>query len=77
MSIEGLDNEYLSLGCKMNRLGTFLNSLPRLEITISSTNLRTLNDEKPPYTIYMTDNSPVEIKMKGVNQDIKTLKILL
>ena len=75
LKIEGIDSEYLSVGCKMNRLGKFGNEHPRLEITLSSTNLRTLNDSKPPYTIFLNDNSPVEIQMKGVDQKIKTFHI--
>lgn len=61
LKINGIDSEYLSVGCKMNRLGTFGSERPRLEVTLSSTNLRTLNDAKPPYTIFLEDNSPVEI----------------
>ncbi|MBC7537539.1 MAG: hypothetical protein H7281_01860 [Bacteriovorax sp.] len=75
LKIEGIDSEYLSIGCKMNRFGKFGNEFPRLEITLSSTNLRTINDAKPPYTIFLEDNSPVELKMKGVDQKIKTFHL--
>lgn len=72
LKIDGIDTEYLSIGCKMNRLGKLGDNYPLLEITMSSTNLRTINEAKPPYTIYLKDNSPVEIKMKGVDNKIKT-----
>jgi hypothetical protein len=75
LKLEGIDSEYLSVGCKMSRLGKFGSERPRLEITLSSTNLRTMNDTKPPYTIYLEDNSPVEIKMKGVDQKINTFHL--
>jgi hypothetical protein len=75
LKLEGIDSEYLSIGCKMNRLGKFGSEYPRLEITLSSTNLRTMNDAKPPYTIFLEDNSPVELKMKGVDQKIKTFHL--
>lgn len=75
LKIEGIDNEYLSVGCKMNRLGKFGNERPRLEITLSSTNLRMLNDAKPPYTIFLDDSSPVEVQMTGVDKKIKTFHL--
>ncbi len=75
LKIDGIDSEYLSIGCKMSRLGKWGDNYPLLEITMSSTNLRTMNGAKPPYTIYLKDNSPVEIKMKGGDQKTKTLQI--
>ncbi|MDO9183085.1 MAG: hypothetical protein Q7U04_11785, partial [Bacteriovorax sp.] len=71
LKIEGIDSEYLSIGCKMSRLGRFGNERPRLEITLSSTNLRMLNDAKPPYTIYLEDNSPIDLDILGGDQKIK------
>lgn len=75
LKIDGIDTEYLSIGCKMNRLGKLGDNYPLLEITMSSTNLRTINGAKPPYTIYLKDNSPVEIKMKGVDNKTKTFQL--
>ncbi len=75
LKLMGLDNEYLSVGCKMNRLGTLGSETPRLEITFSSTNIRTVNDTKPPFTVYLEDNSLVEMKVKGINEDEKTIKL--
>ena len=75
LKIEGIDSEYLSIGCKMGRVGKFGNEHPRLEISLSSTNLRTLNDAKPPYVIYLEDNSPVELQLKSVDQKIKTFHL--
>lgn len=75
LKIDGIDSEYLSIGCKMNRLDKDGRDYPLLEITMSTTNLRTINETKPPYTIYLLNNSPVEMKMKGVDQSVKTLQI--
>lgn len=75
LQLFGIDTEYLSVGCKMNRLGKFGSERPLLEVTLSSTNLRTLNNEKPPYTIYLEDSSPIEIKMKGVDQKILNFRL--
>ncbi|MBY0413986.1 MAG: hypothetical protein K2Q18_07465 [Bdellovibrionales bacterium] len=75
IKIEGVDDEYLSLGCKMTRVGSLGSETPRLEITVSSTNLHTLNLEKPPFSIYMEDSSPVEMKLLGKNEEVKTLSL--
>ena len=77
LKIEGIDNEYLSVGCKMSRLGNMGHETPRLELTISATNLKLDNNAQPPYTLFLDDNSPVEINLKKSNENEadKTLRI--
>lgn len=75
IAIEGLDDEYLSLGCKMFKRGRFGNELPRLEVMMSSTNLRLQNDRKPPYTLFLEDNSPVKLEMRDQSGNIRTLQM--
>lgn len=75
VSIEGIDTEYISVGCRMSRLGSFGNEKPRLEVTLSSTNLRTYNNAKPPYTVFFHDNSPLEMVMKGSGDKSKILTL--
>lgn len=75
VSIDGIDSEYLSVGCRMSRLGSFGSEKPRLEVTLSSTNLRTYNNAKPPYTVFLHDNSPLEMVMKGSGDKSKILTL--
>lgn len=75
LKIEGLDDEYLSVGCKMNHLGAMGKETPRLEINLSGTNLQTINHTKPPYTFYLEEKFPVEIKLKGAKEEMRTLSI--
>lgn len=75
LKVEGVDDEFLSIGCKMNRVGKTWNERSLLEITISSTNLKTLNNDRPPFIIYLNGTNPVEMKLKGPDQKIKTLKL--
>ena len=75
LSIEGIDSEYISVGCKMDRAGLFLHETPRLEVTMSSPNLKTLHRERPPFTIYLNDNSPVEFQVLNNHDQIMTIKI--
>ncbi len=75
VKVEGVDDEYLSIGCKMNRVGKTWNERPLLEVTISLTNLRTINEATPPYIVYLNGSSPIEMKLKGPDGKFKTLKI--
>lgn len=75
LKIEGIDNEYISVGCKMNRLGKWYAETPRLEITMSSTNLKTATGSKPPYFFYLEDNSPIEIQLIDQDKKINIVRI--
>jgi hypothetical protein len=75
LKIEGIDNEYISVGCKMGQLGKWYAQTPRLEITMSSTNLKTLNGNRPPYFFYLEDNSPIEINLLDQENRVSALHI--
>ncbi len=75
LKIEGIDSEYISVGCKMNYLGKWYSRTPRLEITMSSTNLKTINGKSPPYFFYLDSNSPLEIKLIDQAKQIKILRL--
>lgn len=75
VNIIGIDDQYLSLGCKMLKTGSFGSEKPRLELTMSSTNLRFQNGSKPPYTIYLMDSSPVILQMKDHAGELRTLQL--
>jgi hypothetical protein len=75
LKIDGIDNEYISVGCKMNRLGKWYAQKPRLEITMSSTNLKTPSGNNPPYYFYLDSSSPLEIKLMDHDKNIKALHI--
>jgi hypothetical protein len=75
LKIEGIDSEYLSIGCKMGRVGNLFNEYPRLEVTFSSTNLKTLANDRPPLTFYLKDNTPIEFQVLDSKNKIQTIKI--
>lgn len=56
--IENLDNQYLSIGCQMQRTGAFGSEKPRLEIFFNSPNLKPLSVQNT-YQINILNN-PVE-----------------
>lgn len=75
LKIEGIDSEYLSIGCKMNQIMADGLAYPLLEMTLSTANLRSLNKAAPPYTLFIHNKSLVEINLKDVDESIKTLRI--
>lgn len=75
LKITGVENDYLSVGCKMTRIGSLGHETPRLEVTMSSTTLQTLNGQSPPFIIYMEDSSPVKMQLKGAGDTVKYLTL--
>ena len=73
LKIDGIDDEYISVGCKLNRLGSIGSETPRLEISLSSTNLKTLNNSPSPYIFYLDQNSSADIHLKDSAGEIKNL----
>lgn len=79
ISVTGLENEYASVGCLMNRVGPWGKETPRLEVTLITTNYRMPNGAFPPYKIILEDQSPAEfilINSKGEKRPI-TIKGVL
>lgn len=75
LSIEGVDSEYISVGCKLESYGKSHDRRPRLEVTFSSTNLFNLKGETPPFTIYLNDSSPVFLDLVNSSGEISKIKI--
>ena len=79
LEIDGLQGEYLSIGCKMERIGRWGKESPRLIVTWSSTNYRLHDRTLPPYTTILRDSSPAKIEVvdKQGNKKIITIKAKL
>lgn len=60
VTIEGLDQQYSSTGCKLHRIGSFGSETPRLEVAFSSPNVTTPSGDQPPFLFNLNDNSAVE-----------------
>lgn len=58
--ITGIEQQYSSTGCKLNRVGSFGRETPRLEVAFSSPNLETLAGDHPPFLFNLQNNDPVE-----------------
>jgi hypothetical protein len=58
LQFEGAENDYLSLTCRLHRLGQWGDERPRLEILWSSPDLTLEDGTRPPFTAYLFDDSP-------------------
>lgn len=65
LSIEGIDQDYLSVSCRLGRMGHFGNEKPFLEVNWTATNVHLLDGSSPPYVAILTDSSPVITKVKS------------
>lgn len=75
VSIEGVDSQYSSVGCVMHKTGPLGKENSRLEIYLNAGELRMNNGARAPFSIYLDDNSPVEMQIRGLDKTIKTLTI--
>ncbi len=75
LNIKGLDDVYMSVGCRLERVGTWGYEKPFLEVTFSATNISLINGKKPPFTTFIKDNSPVSFKV--VDQEGKHRSVQL
>lgn len=67
LELRGIKSDYASVGCKLERSGSFGNERPRLQVSLSSTNLKTLNNEDPPYTFYFKESSTAEALLNNTS----------
>jgi hypothetical protein len=75
LEIKGLKGEYLSLGCRMERIGRWGKEFPRLIVTWSSTNYRLQDGTLPPYMTVLRDSSPANIEVEDDSGNKKIITI--
>ena len=75
IKIKGMDNEYISLGCRTQRVGKFGKEKPMTEILWSSANYKLLDNSEAPYISVFMDSTPVKIKVKNQFNEIKEIEI--
>lgn len=75
LNIKGMDDEYMSVGCRLERIGTWGSEKPYLEVTWSATNIQLINGKTPPYTTFLKTSEPVV--MTVLDQEGKQKKVTL
>jgi hypothetical protein len=75
LSIEGLDDVYMSVGCRLERVGTWGYEKPFLEVTLSATNIHLINGKRPPFTTFIKGNEPVGLTV--IDQEGKQKSVFI
>ena len=75
LKLSGLDDEYVSVGCRMERIGVWRHEKPYLSVTFSATNLHTINGKTPPFTAFLKNSEPVI--MTVTDKEGRTKKIAI
>ncbi|MBL6990876.1 MAG: hypothetical protein ISR65_13915 [Bacteriovoracaceae bacterium] len=71
----GLENEYLSVGCHLARIGKWGSERPRLEITWSSPNIKLSDGSSAPFVSVITGTNPVVATVYDHKKKKRVIKI--
>lgn len=75
IKIKGLDNEYVSVGCAMEKIGPWHGSKPRLQISWSATNFELLDGTAPPFIGYLGTSGKIVTQVRDRNNKIREISI--
>jgi hypothetical protein len=75
LEFKGLEHEYMSIGCKLQRIKIKGIETPRLVVTWSTTNYSLLDDSIPPFKVILHGNDPATIIVKDRNGKNKKITI--
>jgi hypothetical protein len=64
LQISGLEDEYLSAGCMLERKGEFGSETPRLQVTWTTTNFKLLDNTTPPFISFISGSNPSTITVQ-------------
>jgi hypothetical protein len=73
IKITGLDDQYISLGCRMERRGAYGKERPRLSVTWTTSNYTLKDKTPPPYTSFFNSSHPVKLKLidkEGLEREV-------
>ncbi len=65
LNVDGIENEYLSVGCRMEKIGKIGSEKPLLHITWAATNFESKEHTPPPFSIIMTQSGRAHFNMTG------------
>ncbi len=75
IKIKGLDDQYLSLGCRMERRGAYGKERPRLIVMWTTSNYTLLDGTPPPYISFFNTSHPVKLNLKDKKGTIREVTI--
>jgi hypothetical protein len=75
LNLEGLEQEYVSLGCHLERKGDWGKEKPRLEVTWAPTNYTLLDGTNPPFINVINGQYHSEVFLKNQKGEVKKVSI--
>lgn len=75
IKIKGLDNEYVSVGCRIEKIGEWHGSSPRLQISWSATNFELLDGTSPPFIGFLSRSGNIVAEVRDRDNRIRTIEI--
>lgn len=75
VTFEGLEDQYMSVGCRLESIGPSMERKPRLIVTWSAANALLLDDKLPPYRTVLHGDNPSLIKVRSNQGKVTTVKI--
>ena len=73
--ITGLESDYLSVGCKIQRTGKFGKEEPYLEVIFTSASYRLKDDSDPPYIVAFSKTGEARIKLENIEGKEEEIRI--
>ena len=75
LKFEGLENDYLSVGCRLDRIGKIGNEKPRLIVTWTGPNYKMLDGSLPPFKAVLLNTNKATMKVIDGNNQEKEISI--
>jgi hypothetical protein len=75
LQIAGLENEFLTMGCKEIIVGKFGAEKPMLQVFFALADYKILDRSAPPYIVTLNSNSTSTISVINADEEVKEFKI--
>lgn len=75
LQLKGLEDEYISVGCHLERKGIWGNETPRLEVTWATPNFYLPNSSVPPYLSILNGPHPSEVTLENNKGEKRKISI--
>ncbi|EQC48452.1 hypothetical protein M899_1954 [Bacteriovorax sp. BSW11_IV] len=75
VQVTGLENEFISVGCMMEKTGKIGREKPRLRVSMAGTNIKLSSDHEGTFSLYFTSNDPIEFDIKNQFGEISKVRV--
>lgn len=75
LEITGMNDDYVSVGCRLEKVGSWGNERPFLEVTWTATNIKLIDGTAPPFTTFLKDSSPITLIVTDLKGREKKISI--